>query len=139
MAGLIGNGVTLQGLVPQDFLATWNISGTVDRSTDIGKAVSIDATAANTAKLCADDAVILGILASYEDRKQEGIKVGAVAHKGFFKVPYVNGATDLVPVVGHSVKGSATAGKVKPVAAYDGPNMVVEVDTTNGYVVLMIK
>src|SRR5687768_18507669 len=98
MAGLIGNGVTLQGLVPQDFLATWNISGTVDLSTDIGKAVSIDATAANTAKLCADDAVILGILASYEDRKQEGIKIGAVTHKGFLKVPDADELISAIPV-----------------------------------------
>src|SRR5687768_1487975 len=139
MAGLIGAGVSLRGIVPDEFIVTWNVSGTIDKSADINKAVTIDSTAKNTVKLCSDDSIILGILQSYEDRTQEGIKVGAVAHKGFFKVPYVNGAAALVPVVGHSVKGSATAGKVKPVAAYDGPNIVVEVDTTNGYVVLMIK
>ena len=139
MAGLIGSGVSLQGLVPQDFLATWNISGTIDKSTDLGKAVSLDTTAANTAKLCASGEVIVGILASYENRVTEGIKVGAVAHKGFFKVPYVNGASALVPVIGHSVKGSATAGSVMPVASYDGPNVVVDVNTTDGYVMLMLK
>src|SRR5687768_18613193 len=116
MAGLIGNGVTLQGLVPQDFLATWNISGTVDRSTDIGKAVSIDATAANTAKLCADDAVILGILPSSEDGKQKGIKVGPVVNKGFSKVPYLIGVMNLVPFVGNSLRVWATAGKFNPFA-----------------------
>ena len=138
MAQAIGS-VSLRGLVPQEFIATWNISGTVDKSTDLGKAVTIDSTGANTAKLCSDDSIILGVLTSYENRVSEGVKVGAVAHKGFFKVPYVNGASSLVPAVGHSVKGSATAGKVKPVAAYDGPNLVVEVDTTNGFVVLMLK
>ena len=138
MAGLIGSGVSLRGIVPQDFVVTWNVSGTVDKTTDLGKAVSIDAAASNGVKLCADDSVILGILTSYEDRTLEGIKVGAVAHKGFFRVPYVNGATALVPIVGHSVKGSATPGAVKPVAAYAGPNIVTEVDTTNGYVTLML-
>lgn len=138
MAGLIGNGVSLRGIVPQDFSVTWNVSGTVDKSADLGKAVSIDATASNTVKLCADNSVILGVLTSYEDRTLEGIKVGAVAHKGFFKVPYVNGAAALAPVVGHSVQGSATPGKVKPVASYAGPNIVTEVDTTNGYVTLML-
>lgn len=138
MAGLIGSGVSLRGIVPQDSIVTWNVSGTVDRSADLNKAVSIDAAASNTVKLCADDSVILGILTSYEDRTIEGIKVGAIAHKGFFKVPYVNGAAALVPVVGHSVKGSATPGKVKPVAAYVGPNIVTEVDTTNGFVTLML-
>ena len=139
MAGLIGSGVTIQGLVDQDAMWTWNVSGTIDKSTDLGKAVSIDATANNTVKLCADDAVILGVLASYEDRtNQEGIKIGTVSHKGGFKVPYVNGATALVPIVGHSVKGSATPGKVKPVAAYAGPNIVTAVDTANGYLTLVI-
>lgn len=138
MAGLIGEGVSLRGIVPQTFCFTWNVSGTVDRSADIGKAVTLDTTAPNTVKLAGSGDVVLGILQSYEDRTNvEGIKVGTVAHKGGFKVPYVNGASALVPVVGHSVKGSA-AGVVMPVAAYDGPNKVVDVDTTNGFVTLVL-
>lgn len=137
MPGMIGSGVSLQGIVPQDFIATWNVTGAVTAA-DVGNAVALDTSASNSVKLAGDDTIVLGILASYENRVQEGIKVGAIATKGFFKVPYVNGATALVPIVGHSVKGSATAGAVKPVAAYAGPNTVVAVDTASSTLVLYI-
>lgn len=138
MAGLIGSGVDPRGIVSDDFLITLNVTGTVTQA-NLGNAVVWDTAAANSVKLAPDDGIVAGILESYEDRtNMEGIKIGTVAFKGFFKVPYVLGATSLVPVVGHSVKGSATPGTVKPVAAYAGPNFVTAVDTTTATLTLAI-
>lgn len=123
MAGLIGQGITLRGLVPQVFAWGWNVSGVVAQS-NVGELVAQDLTAANTVKLLAADDAPIGVLASYEDRKIEGIKVGTVDHKGGFGVKYTG-----TLAIGDSVVGSATAGAVKKAAAANR-TLVTEVDAT---------
>ena len=54
----IGNGVSLRGLYNQDKSFTWNISGTINRATDLGKAMTQDITAANSAKLAGASALL---------------------------------------------------------------------------------
>lgn len=124
MAGIIGQGVTLVGLVPQVFAWTWNVSGVVAQA-NVGELVTQDLTADNTVKLLGDGDAPLGQLITYEDRKLEGIKVGTVNLKGGFRV-----ATTGVVVKGGSVVGSATAGKVKAAGAANR-TLVVAVDAVN--------
>lgn len=126
MPGLIGNGVSLHGIYHEDYAYTWNISGVVDKSADIGKAMSQDKTADDTAKLAADGDTLIGALGSYEDRVQEGIKVGTVYHKGNFQFPYTGALA-----VGDSVIG-AGAGQVKTAGVGVSNNtLVTKVDATN--------
>lgn len=137
MAGIIGNGVSLRGLYNQDKAFTWNITGTINKATDIGKVVSQDTTAANSAKLIVADESILGVLASYEDRVQEGIKVGTVYHDGAFSVPYTG-----TLAIGDQVCGSATPGAVKKATAAltvgygRKPAIVTEIDAGAGTCVI---
>jgi hypothetical protein len=71
---------------------------------------------------------VIGLLSSYEDRIVEGVKVGAVAHKGVFRFPYTGSA----PVVGQSVGGSAASpGSVIGVSARPGWPIVVAVNTAS--------
>lgn len=137
MAGIIGNGVSLRGLYNQDKAFSWNITGTINKATDIGKVVSQDVTAANSAKLIVADESILGVLASYEDRVQEGVKVGTVYHDGAFSVPYTG-----TLAIGDQVCGSATPGAVKKATAAlttgygRKPAIVVEIDAGAGTCVI---
>lgn len=62
------------------------ISGTVTAS-DVGKAVTLDTSQDATAKLAGDGDSIYGRLESYEDRKQEGIKVGTVSRRFLQALP----------------------------------------------------
>ena len=133
MAMTIGQGVTLKGLIAEDFSYTWNISGTngVNPMTSIPVgvyvAMSQDTAANNTAKVANSlNALIIGALRSYENRVQEGIVTGAIAHKGVFTFAY----TGTAPTRGQSVAASATAGKVVAVTNTGANNLVVEVDTT---------
>ena len=131
MAGLIGEGVSLRGFYDEQWAWTWNISGVVNKATDMHKLMAQDATAKNTAKLAGADAAPLGVLGSYEDRSVEGVKVGTVYQKGSFQIP-----TTGTIAIGDSVVGSATAGVAKAAAA---PNrtLVVEVDATNNTAVVI--
>lgn len=88
--------VSLDGIYKEDAQYGVNISGTINLTTDIGKALSIDATAANTLKLAADGDNIIGRLEVYEDRTQEGIKVGTANTDGGMKFPI--GASETVAV-----------------------------------------
>lgn len=120
---MIGSGVSLRGIPFPLFELPWYISGVVDKSADIGKAVTQDTTAATTAKLAGDGNAILGALVSYENRSVEGIAVGTIQHKGCFRFAYTGAA----PVVGDKVSGGATAGAVKADNAA-GSGQVVSVD-----------
>lgn len=134
MSGIIGQGVTLRGYYDPAKSFTWNISGAVNKATDIGKAVSQDTTAPSTAKLATDGARILGTLGSYEDRVQEGVKVGTVNHSGGFGVPYTGALA-----VGDFACGSPTPGVIRKVT--DGAfskALVVEVDAVNSIAVILI-
>lgn len=133
MPQMIGKGVTLQGLRSEDFVYTYYISGTAGVNPGIGIPVVQDVAANATAKVGADGDTILGELRSYENRVQEGIVVGAVAHKGNFTWTYTGAA----PTRGASVVCSATPGVVKANVAIPG-NRVVEVDTTALTVTVML-
>lgn len=114
MAGMIGAGVTLRGFYDENWHLTWNLSGgaAISRA-NVGNLMVQDTTAANTAKLAGNDAEPLGILLSYEDRKQEGVVVGTIAQKApGVSVPYTGALA-----VGDSVVGSATPGTAKKAAA----------------------
>lgn len=105
---LIGQGVTLAGIVPQAFAWTWNVSGAVTAD-HVGELVALDATAANTVKRLGNGDQPLGWLETFEDRTQaEGIKVGTVDHKGGKRIKYTG-----TLAIGNSVVGSATPGSVK--------------------------
>lgn len=122
---VIGAGVSLRGLTHEDFHYTYNVKSTITIA-DVGKPVTLDSAAARTVKLAGDNDVIIGILASFEDRVGEGTKVGAVAHKGGFKVTGVSGHSI---AVGDTVIGSATDGEVKAAVSADyTQNYVVAVD-----------
>jgi hypothetical protein len=127
MSGLIGQGVTLRGFYDDNWSLTFNITGVVNRATDMGKLMSLDTTADDAAKLSVADSAPLGVLLSYEDRKQEGIKTGAVALKGGYGVPYTGALT-----VGASIVGSATPGVAKAAAAGSNRTIVTSVDAVNG-------
>lgn len=132
MSAIIGEGVSLRGIYDEEYAYTWNLTGSVAAG-DVGKAMTQDTSVANSAKLTTDGAVVLGSLASYENRVQEGIVVGAINRKGVFVWEYTGAA----PALGAGVVGSATAGKVKTAGAAVVNNMVVEVNTTAGTVTVL--
>lgn len=127
----IGQGVTLRGFYDEAKHFTFNISGVINRATDIGKVMTLDKTVANTAKLAGDGDVILGVLHSYEDRVQEGIKVGTVGLKDNVSIP-VTGAI----AIGDSVVGSATPGVAKKAVAANN-TLVVEVGAGTAVVMFL--
>lgn len=127
--------VTLRGFHFEDFHLTMNLSGltaVTDSRTVVGKAVSLDATAPNTAKLAEDGEVIIGRLASFENRAVEGIVVGAVEFKFSNLLPIKTGET---VVIGNTVVG-AGGGEVKAAVAADHTkNFVADIIGTNAVVV----
>jgi len=133
MTGVIGAGVSLEGIFFPDFEVTMLISGTVTKA-DEGKAVAIDNTASNTVKLAADGDPVFGRLQAYENRVQEGIKVATVATKFIATLP-IKAASGVAR--GDSIQG-AGAGEIKPIgvsAATDVNSKYVLnsiVDLTNG-------
>ena len=122
----IGSGVSHRGLPVPDFEITWNLASAIVAA-DVGKAVSVDTSAARTIKLAADNDVIIGYLESVENRVQEGIKVGTIGHKGGTLLTYSGTA----PTVGGQVQG-AGAGVVKTLTGSNArfPHVVSAVDTT---------
>lgn len=109
----------------EDFTFTYYLKSTIT-SADVGKAVALDATATNAVKLAGDNDPVFGRLETFEDRVQEGIKVGAISRKFRSKLP-----TTGTVAVGDTVTGSATAGVVKASTGTDSiyENTVVEVGT----------
>lgn len=133
------NGVVTQLFSFEDFTFTMYVSGTVTAA-DVGKAVALDTTAANTVKLAGDADEVFGRLETFEDRTQEGIKVGAISRKLRGKLPVKTGLTGFdVLAVGDTAVG-AGSGEVK--ALNNGSaktpdqtkNTVIEVGT--GFVVV---
>lgn len=123
----VPNQVVSRGYDFNDFKFTYLISGTVTDA-DVGKAVSLDTTAANTVKLAVADEIIFGRLEAYEDRTVLGVKVATVSRKFKDIVPY----TGTAPTIGQSVTGSATAGVVKVATVQNlQDNRVVETLTIN--------
>ena len=126
------NKVTLKGFHMEDWSLTFNLASAITAD-DVGKAVSLNGTTPNSVKLAADGDVIIGRLATYEDRVTEGIKVGAVELKFANVLPIVSGGGSVV--VGGSVQGAGN-GEVKFLALNAALNYVVDV---NGLEATVIK
>lgn len=116
----IGEGISHRGILQEDFNLPYFLAAAIVRA-DIGKALSLDTTAARTVKLAADGDVIHGVLVSFEDRAIEGIKVGTVATKGGFGLVRATGAPAVT--VGAILCG-AGAGEVR--AALVGDATVIK-------------
>lgn len=128
MAYNIGAPVSF-GYALNDFMFTYNLAASLTIA-DVGKAVTLDTSAANTVKLAANADKIFGRLETFEDRISLGIKVGTVSRKFKDKLPKTAAAI----AVGDSVTGSATAGSVITAVVADPSVIVVEVGT--GFVVV---
>lgn len=128
----IGFGVRLRGIHFEDWHLPFNLAAGITAG-DVGKAVTLDATAANTVKLAGDGDAVLGRLEVVESRVQEGVLVGTVALKFAGVLPVKTGQ---VVAVGNTVVG-AGAGEVKAAATADhAHNLVVEVLSGNRAVVI---
>lgn len=121
---IIGQGISHVGIVQEAFHLPFYLEASITAA-DVGKAVTLDSTAANTVKIAGDGDQIIGRLETFENRSVEGVVVGAVATRGgwtFTKSGAVN--------VGDTVVG-APNGEVKAAAAADySDNMVVESGAT---------
>ena len=128
---VIGQGISLRGMVHNDFHYPFYLAAAVVRA-DVDKAVAIDATGPNKVKLAGDGDQILGKLATLEDRSIEGVKVGTVELRGGWRFKIATGET---VTVGQTVVG-AGGGEVTAAAAYNAAaNTVVEV--ANGYAIVI--
>lgn len=122
--------LSLKGLYDENWVFTVGLAAGITIN-DIGKPVTIDTSAENTVKLAGENMVIVGQLLSVEDRKQEGILVGAVAFKGAFEFP-----TTGTVAVGDTLDGSTTPGVAKKATTADwAKNVVVEVGTGTAVVI----
>lgn len=112
-----------RGIRNEESAATWYLGAGLTAIGDVGKPVAV--TGNFTVDVAADGAEILGVLESFENRVQEGIKVGAVNWHNCAKFTYTG--TD--PVPGGRIVG-AGGGNVKAAGAGAGLQTVVSsVDT----------
>lgn len=123
MPSNIGSGVTLNGYMFEDDIFTALLASGITTS-DVGKAVTQDTTAANTFKLAGDGDPIHGRLEQVENRVQEGLLVGTIAMSFMATLPIKAGLTaGAVVAVGSNVVG-AGSGEVKNAAAAAGVPVV---------------
>lgn len=90
------SGISHRGLNVESKIYSYYLAAGIVEA-DVGKAVSIDTTAAYTVKLAADGDVIHGVLASWENRVVQGYLVGAVAMDGGSGFRRTAGGTAVVP------------------------------------------
>lgn len=128
---VIGAGVSLRGLHQENFNYTFNLATGIVVG-DVGKAVSLDSTAANTVKLAGDGDTIIGYLETVENRVVEGVLVGTVATKGVYKLPVKTGLTGSEVVAVGSTAVGAGAGEIK---ALDDGNVTAAPNHNYNYVV----
>lgn len=119
--------ITHQGIRTESAAATFNLGTSLTEGYDeVGRLVSMSSTLDFTVEKNVDGAPILGMLESYEDRSQEGLKTGAVTWQICVKAPYSGAA----PVRGKGLVCDATDG-VKAAPAGEGLNAIVTaVDTS---------
>lgn len=137
---IIGQGISLRGMTHEKFHYPFYLASGITKA-DVGKAIALDTSAANTVKLAGDGDKIIGKLVSVEDRGVEGVLVGTVTLRGGFRFTEVDTPAFAI-AVGDTVVG-AGAGLVKArenaggtaKEADHGDNFVVEVDGTNIIVV----
>lgn len=122
-------GVTLKNTVPANDLTFILANGIKEEH--VGLAVVQDSTASNTVKLAGDGDLIFGRLENVEDRKVEGIKVGAVKIIGGMAFK----KSEATVVVGDKVVGAGN-GLVKKGADSTSDLAVWEV---NGDEVIVVK
>lgn len=128
---IIGAGVSLSGIEHDDFHYPFRLASGITRA-DVGKAVALDTSAANTVKLAGDGDTIVGKLVTVENRVTEGILVGTVALKGGFAFTIKTGQT---VAVGATAVG-AGGGEIKAAATPNhAVNMVVSVSGSTAIVV----
>jgi len=131
MATYSHTNVTLRGFHSEDSSLTFNLAtGIVDA--DVGKAMSVDASGPNKAKLAGDGDTIIGRLASVEARSVEGTLVGAVELQFANILPIKAGE---VVAVGDTVVGAGNGQVKKAAAANHSINFVAEIIGTNAVVV----
>lgn len=94
MSNVIGNGVSFRGHYHDEFQYTWMLAAGITAA-DQGKAVTPDASAANTVKLAGDGDRIVGRLEVVEIRVQEGVNLGTVSHMGGLDFPLKAGEAAL--------------------------------------------
>ena len=120
--------VTLKGFHFEDFHLTMNLSGLTnqfDSTKMIGKAIALDPTKPNTAKLAGDGDKIIGRLSSFENRQNEGTVVGAVEFRFSNTLTVADSAVATI-AVGDTVVGAGN-GEVKKAPANDPTiNVVAE-------------
>lgn len=123
--------VTLRGLEVSSDYVTVNLDPAITVN-DEGKALAVDASGENLFKLAGDGDIIRGSLYKVEKREIEGVTVGTMCTRGWFKFPLAegDGAT-----YGDSIVG-AGAGLVKKASAADAHSYVAEVE--DGFVVARI-
>lgn len=125
MSQAIGSGgIRHAGIHVEDANFPFNINSSVVLA-DVGKAMSLDTATDCTAKLAVVDERVIGKLQSFEDRVQEGAKVGTLNMQGGMSFEYTGAL-----VIGDTIVGSATAGSVKKSAATRSDNLVTAVDAT---------
>ena len=128
---LFHNKPTLRGYHFEDWSFTFVLAAGITEA-DVGKAVSIDTSAANKVKLAADGDTILGMLSTVEDRAVEGQLIGAVELK-FANILSVFGGIGVA--IGDTVQGVG-GGLVKKTTTPDySLNFVAEIQGTNAVVV----
>jgi hypothetical protein len=113
MSNVIGNGVSLRGLYHDEFQYPFLLAAGITKA-DEGKAVTPDASAANTVKLAGDGDRIIGRLEVVEIRVQEGINIGTVSIMGGLDYPLKGGEAALVN--GDAVVGGG-AGTIRKAGA----------------------
>ncbi|MBN9548152.1 MAG: hypothetical protein J0H31_04515 [Alphaproteobacteria bacterium] len=131
MANYSHQNVTLRGFHWEVSSLTFNLAtGIVD--SDVGKAMSVDASGPNKMKLAGDGDAIRGRLATVEARSVEGSLIGAVELQFANILPIKAGE---VVAVGDTVVGAGN-GEVKAAATADhNINFVAEIIGTNAVVV----
>lgn len=121
---LAQGGVTIVGIAQEPTLTFYLASAIA--ATDIGKPVKLDTSANNTVALAGDGDIIFGVLESYEDRANDGVKTGAVTLAGGYRFTYKTG--DAV-AVGDYVVG-AGSGEVKKTTTANSTKVVAKNTTT---------
>ncbi len=121
--------VSLRGFHFEDSLLTVNLAAGITAS-DVGKAVTIDTSAANTFKLAGDGDYVLGRLEVVEDRQVEGQLVGTVAFRFSNRLPIAEGETVNVGDTAVGAGGGAIKSlKVEDASAPDyNANFIAEVE-----------
>lgn len=131
--------VTLNGFTFEDSYLTCNLAAGITGA-DVGKALALDTSAANTVKLAGDDDFVIARLETVELRTQEGQNVGTAAFRFSQLLPKASGATINV---GDSLVGAGD-GTVKAQAAYSAlgdvplkPSRTIAVEVGVNYVVAL--